>query len=239
MEIKHSLTFPYKPPTDDLKKRYKHIFSLKNPIKIPLFKLVFDKVFSGLILFFIVAPVLLLLKIAYVIEGLIVKENSGPLLFFYWAVSAGKRVKKYKLRLIKQKFIDKELAKKNDWNAYTAEWNNESRTILGTFIKKFYLDELPQFYSVFIGDMSIVGPRPLCEMHYEMDLKQGNITRKLLRGGLLGLGHINKGTTEMGNPLYEYEYIDQIMNKNSFSIMFLDISIIWKGIKLIVKGGGH
>ena len=43
----------------------------------------------------------------------------------------------------------------------------------------------------------------------------------------------------MGNPLYEYEYIDQIMNKNSFSIMFLDISIIWKGIKLIVKGGGH
>ena len=57
--------------------------------------------------------------------------------------------------------------------------------------------------------MSIVGPRPLSVMHYERDKKQGNISRLLLKGGMLGLGHINKGTDEMGKPDFEYQYINE------------------------------
>lgn len=87
--------------------------------------------------------------------------------------------------------------------------------------------------------MSIVGPRLLSIMHYERDLEQVNITRFLLRGGLLGLGHINKGTSEMGNPLYEYEYIDQYLKRSSFGLFCLDLRIIWKDILVIFKGGGH
>ena len=55
--------------------------------------------------------------------------------------------------------------------------------------------------------MSFVGPRPLSIIHYERDLAQGNVSRKLIKGGLLGFGHIHKGTSEMGNPQFEYEYI--------------------------------
>jgi lipopolysaccharide/colanic/teichoic acid biosynthesis glycosyltransferase len=176
---------------------------------------------------------------AYVIEGMLIPDNSGPMLFYYWGVSGGKKMKKWKLRLIKQKYIEPEGAARHDWAAFSAEWTSDSRTIVGGFAKKWYLDELPQFWSVLIGDMSIVGPRPLSVLHYERDKAQGNVTRSLLKGGLLGLGHINKGTAEMGNSLYEYQYIDEYLNRSSFGLLRLDLWIIWKGAIVILKGGGH
>ena len=86
--------------------------------------------------------------------------------------------------------------------------------------------------------MSIVGPRPLSVLHYERDLAQGNVTRKLLKGGMLGLGHINKGTEEMGKSSYEYEYIQYYLDLPSLELIKLDLWIIQRGIFLMSKGGG-
>jgi lipopolysaccharide/colanic/teichoic acid biosynthesis glycosyltransferase len=229
--------FPYKPPTDFIKTRYQHIFALTAPLPIRWPKYVFDKVLA---LFFltIAAPVLLLIKIAYSIEGLLIPENRGPMFFSYRAISHGRVIPKYKIRLIKTRFIDPVGAAKGDWHAFSAEWSEDSRTHVGHFVKKFYLDELPQFYSVLKGDMSIVGPRPLAVHHYERDRDQGNVTRYLLKGGLLGLGHIMKGTPEMGNPIYEYEYADRYLNLSPMRLLWLDISVITRGIKVILQGKG-
>jgi hypothetical protein len=65
------------------------------------------------------------------------------------------------------------------------------------------------------------------------------VSRSIIKGGLLGLGHINKGTTEMGNSEYEYEYIHQYLNLSPINLLKLDLWIIWKGILVILKGGGH
>jgi lipopolysaccharide/colanic/teichoic acid biosynthesis glycosyltransferase len=229
--------FPYKPPSEEIREKYAHIFELEGPLKNRVFKTVFDKVVA-LCLLVAAAPVLLLVKIAYLIEGWMTPENAGPMFFHYNAISAGEIIPKYKIRLIKIKYIDQEGAKRGDWHAFSAEWSEESRTRVGDFVKRFYLDELPQFYSVLIGDMSIVGPRPLAVHHYERDLAQGNVTRSLLKGGLLGLGHVNKGTVEMGNPVYEYEYIDQYLKRSSLGLLWLDLKIIGRGIKVMVKGQG-
>jgi lipopolysaccharide/colanic/teichoic acid biosynthesis glycosyltransferase len=230
--------FPYTPPSDEIKVKYEHIFSLNEALPSRFFKTLFDKVFASILLF-ISLPILVLLKVAYVIEGLLIPDNKGPMLFYYWGVSGGAKMKKWKIRLIKMKYIEPEAAARHDWIAFAAEWTPDSRTIVGAFAKKWYLDELPQFWSVLIGDMSIVGPRPLSVLHYERDKEQGNVTRSLLKGGLLGLGHINKGTSEMGNSIYEYEYIDQYLKRTSFGLLRLDLWIIWKGIIVILKGGGY
>ena len=239
MKLKEpKIAFPYNPPSVEIKKKYDYIFSLKEPLPLRALKLFLDKVLA---FFFLLAtlPILILLKIAFIFEGIIIPDHKGPMFFSYNAVSQGKVFPKYKIRLIKTKYIEPEGAKRGDWIAYSAEWNEESRTYVGAFVKKFYLDEIPQFWNVLKGDMSIVGPRPLAVIHYERDLAQGNVTRKHLKGGLLGLGHIMKGKPEFGNPIYEYEYIDQFIKRSELGLLWLDLTIIWRGILLILKGGGH
>lgn len=230
--------FPYRPPSTEIFQRYGYIFELNEPLPPRFIKVFFDK-FAAFILIFFSLPILAILKLAFIVEGWLIPENKGAMFFYYNGVSAGKIIPKYKIRLIKEKYIDSEGAKRHDWIAYSAEWTPQSRTYVGSFVKKFYLDELPQFWSVLKGDMSIVGPRPLSILHYERDRAQGNVTRFLLRGGLLGLGHINKGTSEMGNPSYEYEYVDQYLKRSSFGLLCLDLWIIWRGILVIIKGGGY
>ena len=237
-QIEPKEAFPYKPPTAEIKQLYRHIFELTEPLKPRFFKFAFDKLVAITMLVF-TAPIMLILKLAYLVEGWLIPENAGPMFFYYNAVSAGRIIPKYKIRLVKMKYIEPEGAKRHDWIAFSAEWTPESRTLVGEFAKKFYLDELPQFFSVLKGDMSVVGPRPLSVLHYERDKAQGNITRFLLKGGLLGLGHINKGTEEMGNPVYEYEYVDQYLKRSSFGLLMLDLWVIWRGVKVIIKGGGH
>ncbi|MFH1148085.1 MAG: hypothetical protein V1736_10320, partial [Pseudomonadota bacterium] len=74
--------------------------------------------------------------------------------------------------------------------------------------------------------------------HYQRDLEQGNVTRYLLKGGLLGLGHVMKGTPEFGNPMYEYEYADRYLKLSPFGLLWLDLKIIGRGIKVILQGKG-
>ena len=229
--------FPYRAPTEEIKRKYKEVFEIKRPLKPPFFKLVFDKI-TALTVLGLSSPILLMLYLANVIEGVLIPENRGPLLFYYNAVSAGKTFKKYKIRLIKEKYIDKELQAKGDWHAFSNEWDPKSRTFLGRFVKKFYLDEIPQLFNVLKGDMSIVGPRPIAVHHYLRDLEQGNVPRSLIRGGLLGLGHIMKGTPEMGNPVYEYEYITKYIHSSSLSLLMFDLKIIGKGVRVMLKGKG-
>jgi lipopolysaccharide/colanic/teichoic acid biosynthesis glycosyltransferase len=230
--------FPYFPPTDEIRVKYKEIFELKEPLRVPFLKLLLDKLIALVILVFSL-PVIIFLFFFNLLEGLIIPENRGPLFFFYWGMSHGKRFRKYKIRLIKTKYIDKELWKVNDWHAFKNEWIPESRTWMGKFVKKFYLDEIPQFFNVLMGDMSIVGPRPLAIHHYERDLAQGNITRKLVRGGLLGYGHVRKGTPEFGMPVFEYEYVYRYLHYSPFRLLMTDLYVIYRGVIVMSKGGGH
>ena len=112
--------FPYKPPTPEILQKYPHVFELTQTLPPRLFKVLFDK-FVALTLLLLSAPILLFLKVAFVIEGLLIPENRGPMFFYYNGISAGKIIRKYKIRLIKTKYIEQEGAKRHDCITYSAE----------------------------------------------------------------------------------------------------------------------
>ena len=229
--------FPYSPPTEEVRLKYQHIFDIDKPLSSRFFKLLFDKVVAFFLLV-LAAPILLLLKICYVIEGILVPENAGPMLFYYNAVSAGKIIPKYKIRLIKTKFIDLEGAKRHDWIAYSAEWNSDSRTIMGQIVKRFYLDELPQFWSVLKGDMSIVGPRPMVPKTYAKYTKEAQTTLNTIRPGLTGIGSIffrdeEKFLIDKDDPMAFYEeYI--IPYKSDLEVWYVKNNSITLYVQIIL-----
>ncbi|HAI68606.1 MAG TPA: glycosyl transferase [Gammaproteobacteria bacterium] len=96
---------------------------------------------------------------------LISLDSKGPVFFFQTRV--GKDGQKFKMWKFRSMYIDAEarkaaLMKENEMKGGVLfKMKNDPRiTQVGRFIRKFSIDELPQLWNVFIGDMSLVGPRP-------------------------------------------------------------------------------
>lgn len=232
-------SFPYISPSEDLKSSYPEFFG-ENLQKIKKRKCKrYIDIILGSFFLIIAFPVILLLFISNFIEGLIIAAHRGPFLYYYYSVSHGEKIKKWKIRQVIWDTDNEALRATHDWIAFSEEWNKSKLTYTGAFVKKFYLDELPQFISIIRGDISLVGPRPLCVNHYLRDLHNGNTSRFLIPGGLLGLGHLNKGTDEMGQPVFEYKYVASYHSKSCLRMLLIDFKILYRGLLLIFKGGGH
>ena len=87
--------FPYKPPTDEIKNKYSYIFEIKEPLKEKFLKNLFDKIVASVLLI-LTLPIILLLKIGFIIEGFIDPSSKGGMFFSYYAVSKGKKFKNIK-----------------------------------------------------------------------------------------------------------------------------------------------
>ena len=231
----HDPAFPYLPPDDAIRARYAAVFERRDPLPDRWAKAVFDRAFGALALVF-TAPLFVGLLLANLVEGLLIPAHRGSLITSYNAVSRGKIIKKYKIRVVKAAAEDAEAARRGEWQP--AEWSKENRTYVGLIAKKFYLDEIPQFFSLLTGDISLVGPRPLAVIHYERDLAQGNVTRKLVKGGLVGPTQALKGTDRFGSPEVEYAYVEKYMTLSSVGMLLHDLGIILRCGKVMLQGKG-
>ena len=81
--------FPYKPPTLEIKQKYSYLFANQFSLQSRYLKLGFDKLVALLFLL-ITFPIIVFLKLAFILEGLLIPENKGPMFFSYNAVSQGK-----------------------------------------------------------------------------------------------------------------------------------------------------
>lgn len=181
------------------------------------FKRIFDVSISTLALLILSLPMLAVALIIYI-------DDPGKVIFSQYRIGQGyQKFKLYKFRSMKIN-TPKYLA--------TADVDNpdEYITQVGVFIRKYSLDELPQLFNVFKGDMSLVGPRPLIpnekEIH-ELRLQYGVYD---VKPGITGLAQINGRDTV--SPLNKVKWDVKYANNLNFStdIKILCITVL-KAIK--------
>ena len=182
-----------------------------------------DLVFSALILLCIL-PLLLVIAIA-------VKATSpGTILFKQRRYGLdGEEILVYKFR---------SMAVTEDGDTVTQATKGDKRiTPLGAFLRKSSLDELPQFFNVLQGRMSIVGPRPHAVAHNELYRKliKGYMVRHKVKPGITGWAQVNgfRGETDTLDKMQGRINLDLDYLRN-WSLR-LDVHIILRTIKLVIK----
>jgi lipopolysaccharide/colanic/teichoic acid biosynthesis glycosyltransferase len=229
--------FIYVPPSAEVLERYRHIFALTEPLPDRFLKTQFDRI-CALAAIIATAPLFILLYLANAIEGMLIASHHGDFLISYRAVSRGRVFNKYKIRVLKNASMDPAAARAGDWHGFANEWTPGSLTLTGTVVKKFYLDELPQLFNILLGDISMVGPRPLAQHHYEWDLAQGNVARKLIKAGLLGPNQALKGTERFGDAAVEYDYVEKYLTLGPVALLWHDLAIIGRCLMVMAQARG-
>jgi len=105
-------------------------------------------------------------------------------------------------------------------------------TKIGTFVRSTSLDEIPQLFNVLIGDMSLIGPRPLLTQYLHLYSDFQN-RRHEAKPGITGWAQVNGRNAISWDKKFELDvwYVDHV----SF---FLDVKIIFKTIQKVVKSEG-
>ncbi len=164
---------------------------------------------------------LLLLSPVFLLTALIVKCTSpGPV--FYAQERIGYRGKPFKMHKFRSMYVDAEA------NGPALSKDDDPRiTPFGRIMRKYRLDEIPQFYNVLKGTMSIVGPRP--ERQYFIDQIVEQAPEYLL------LHKVKPGITSWGQVKYGYaESVDEMIERMRYDLLYLENMSIATDIKILL-----
>lgn len=181
-----------------------------------LAKRIFDIIFSSFVL-------LLIFPWIFIFVSVMIKiQSSGPIFFLQERTGLdGKIFKCIKFRSMKVN---------NDADEIQATKNDPRKFPFGDFMRKTNIDELPQFINVFLGDMSVVGPRPHMLKHTAEYSKLINhfMVRHFAKPGITGLAQVSgfRGETR---------YIDQMEGRVKKDIEYIENWTFLLDLKIIVK----
>jgi lipopolysaccharide/colanic/teichoic acid biosynthesis glycosyltransferase len=144
-----------------------------------------------------------------------------PLLFWQKRVGqGGRRFLLYKFRTLRAPF--------DAQGRPIPEQKRLSR--IGRLMRQTRLDELPQVLNILVGDMSLIGPRPLLPV----DQPENPTTRLMVRPGITGMAQVNGG--KFLTPAEKDEYDEYYVRNASF---WLDLHIIWLTLRVVFRVGRH
>lgn len=175
---------------------------------------------------------LVLLSPLFLVTAIIVKCTSpGPV--FYAQERIGYRGKPFKMHKFRSMYVDAEQA-----GPALSKDDDPRITPFGRIMRKYRLDEIPQFYNVLKGTMSIVGPRP--ERQFFIDKIVERTPEYLL------LQKVKPGITSWGQVKYGYaENVDEMIERLRYDLLYLenmsiatDIKILLYTVIIIIQGRG-
>ncbi|HWK03611.1 MAG TPA: undecaprenyl-phosphate glucose phosphotransferase [Puia sp.] len=174
----------------------------------------FDIVFS---LFVIVAVLTWLMPVL----AILIKLNSkGPVFFVQWR--SGKNNKQFRC------FKFRSLSVNKDADTKQVTRGDNRITPLGKFLRKANLDELPQFFNVLLGNMSVVGPRPHMLQHTETYSKilEEYMIRHFVKPGVTGWAQVNGFRGEI-------KVQEQLRKRIEYDIWYMEHWSIWLDMRVI------
>ncbi len=189
-------------------------------------KRAFDVIFSSI-------AILFLLSWLFPIIALLIKLSSrGPVLFLQGRVGRDNKIfKVYKFRTLKTNDDD-------DKNFKQVTKNDFRITSIGKFLRKTNMDELPQFFNVLAGQMSICGPRPhvpALDNAYKKIVHE-YMVRQFLKPGITGWAQVNgqRGETKSAFKMKKRIECDLWYLENWS--LWLDVKIIFLTVYKMIKG---
>lgn len=175
-----------------------------------------EDIFVGGLISLLILPVCIGISIAIKIT------SPGPVLFKQYRTGAnGRQFKVYKFRSM-------EVHEEDSGTVTQARQGDPRVTKLGAFLRRTSLDELPQFYNVLQGRMSIVGPRPhaLAHNEYYKDLVESYMWRHKVKPGITGWAQVNglRGETDT---------LQKMERRVEHDLWYIDNWSLWLDLRII------
>ena len=182
------------------------------------------------------AALIMLAPVMGAIAAAIWLHDRGPVLFTQLRVGRDGhefRIYKFRTMVVDAEQRKQELLANNDSDGVLFKIRKDPRvTAVGAHLRHWSLDELPQLFNIFLGDMSLVGPRPA--LPEEADKYAAHVRRRLVvKPGLTGLWQVS-GRSDLSweeSVRLDLRYVENW----SFA---LDLQILWKTISVLVRRSG-
>ncbi len=204
------------PKTDE---RFLSYPTVRNPLSAPekaFVKRIFDILFSATVIIFFLSWMIPILAL------IIRLDSKGPIFFVQKRHGRDRRLFDcLKLRTMVPNLAQDELQ---------AREGDPRITAVGRVLRKYNLDELPQFWNVFRGDMSVVGPRPhmvfQTELYEKEDCNYG--ARLLVKPGITGFAQVNgsQGPTPT---------VWHMKKRVKYDLMYIKNWTFWLDVRLVLR----